>query len=253
MGDLLSFIVPPGLDLFQSLLLIGVSFVTSAITATFGLGGGSAMIAVMSLIMTPAVVVPVHGAVQLGSNAGRAMLRRDYIQWNFAGWFVLGSAIGAAVGGGIARFLPEDWFRAAIALFILYSIWAPKPVFKASGKPSYVVAGTFTSAVGMVVGVSGPLVISFLRHLTDRREIVGTHAFLMSMQNTFKLITFMALGFAFHDYLILILLMVATGYAGTHMGSFFLDKLPETVFRWAFRLILTVIALDLLRRSFFGG
>ncbi|MCB1516385.1 MAG: sulfite exporter TauE/SafE family protein [Hyphomicrobiaceae bacterium] len=253
MADILSWIVPPGLDLFQSLLLIVVSFFTSAITATFGLGGGSAMIAVMSLLMSPAVVVPVHGAVQLGSNAGRAVLRRNYIQWDFAGWFVLGSAIGAVIGGQVAQFLPEHWFRAAIALFILYSIWAPKPVFKANGTPSYVAAGTFTSAVGMVVGVSGPLVISFLKHLTDRREIVGTHAFLMSMQNTFKLVTFMLLGFAFHDYVILILLMIATGYAGTHLGSHFLDRLPETVFRWAFRIILTVIAIDLLRRSFFGG
>lgn len=249
MVEILNLLVPPQLDLLQALFLIGISFFTSAMTAAFGLGGGSAMIAVMSVMLPPAIVVPVHGAVQLGSNGGRAFMRRAYVQWKFAGWFILGSAIGAVLGGQLAQFLPEDLFRALIAIFILYSIWAPKPVLSATGKVSYIGAGTFSSAVGMIVGVSGPLVMSFLSHLKDRREIVGTHALLMSSQNLFKVLAFVGLGFAFHEYVFLIIAMITTGLVGTSVGGLLLDKLPEKAFRWAFRVILTLISFELLRRS----
>ncbi|HHG90291.1 MAG TPA: sulfite exporter TauE/SafE family protein [Devosia sp.] len=253
MSDFLSLFLAPGLDAWTAFGLIALSALTSAITAAFGLGGGSLLIAVMSLFMPGAVVVPVHGAVQLGSNGGRAFFRRTFIQWQFVGWFVLGSALGALVGGRVATTLPEPVFKAAIALFLLYSVWLPKPRINRRGPLSTTIAGTFTSAVGMVVGISGPLVITFLRNLSERREIVGTHAFLMTCQNMFKLAAFILFGFAFADYVFLILAMIASGLLGTVLGGLLLDKLPERLFLTAFRLILTLVALDLARRAVFGA
>ena len=252
MNELLSLISTPGLEGETTLFLVVLSALTSAITATFGLGGGSLLIAIMSLVFPPAIVVPVHGAIQLGSNGGRAFLRRRFIQWKFAGWFILGSAIGALIGVRIAVWLPESWFKGAIALFLLYSVWAPKPAINGRGPLSTTIAGTFTSAVGMVVGISGPLVISFLRNLTDRRQIVGTHAFLMTCQNGFKFLAFSLFGFAFWQYVPLIAAMIASGFAGTYAGGILLDRVPERLFRIAFRLILTLVALDLARRAWLG-
>ena len=252
MLDFFSVFITPGLDATSIIILVTLSIVTSAITATFGLGGGSLLIAVMSLMMPGAIVVPVHGAVQLGSNGGRAILRRAYIQWHFVGWFILGSAIGAMVGGRVATLLPDNWFKGAIALFLLYSVWMPKPKITGRGPLSTTIAGTFTSAIGMIVGIAGPLVITFLRNLTDRRQIVGTHAFLMTVQNIFKFLAFSFFGFAFWNYVPLILAMVASGFLGTYVGGLLLDKVPEKIFRIAFRLVLTFVALDLARRAFLG-
>ncbi len=252
MNELLSIVSAPGLSPATSLFLVALSALTSAITATFGLGGGSLLIAVMSLFLPPAVLVPVHGAIQLGSNGGRAVLRRAYIQWDFAGWFILGSALGALLGARVAFWLPESWFRGAIALFLLYTVWAPKPAINGRGPLSTTIAGTFTSFVGMIVGISGPLVISFLRNLTDRRQIVGTHAFLMTGQNIFKFVAFSLFGFAFWQYVPLILAMVISGFIGTYGGGLLLDRVPERMFRIAFRLILTLVALDLARRAWLG-
>lgn len=251
MIQFLSTLVPPGLDLAGAALLVALSLLTSAITAAFSLGGGSLLIAVMSLMMPAAILVPVHGCVQLGSNGGRAILRRQHIQWQFVGWFVLGSAIGAPLGGQVANLLPDNLFKLAIGLFILYSMWVPKPQAKSRTPAATTAAGLFSAAVGMVVGVSGPLVVTFLRQLNDRRKIIGTHAFLMTIQNSFKIITFVALGFAFGDYLALILAMIASGLVGTALGGFLLDRLPERVFRYGFRVILTIVALDIIRRALF--
>lgn len=147
MPDFIQFLAVPGLDAGSALLLVIASFFTSAVTAAFGLGGGSLLIALMSLMLPAAIVVPVHGAVQLGSNGGRAFLRRQYVQWEFVGWFILGSAIGALLGGQIAVLLPDYLFKIAIGLFILYSVWAPKPNIEGRGAVSTTIAGTFTSAL----------------------------------------------------------------------------------------------------------
>ena len=46
----------------------------SLITASVGLGGGTLTLATMALLMSPTVLIPIHGVVQLGSNFGRALL-----------------------------------------------------------------------------------------------------------------------------------------------------------------------------------
>jgi uncharacterized membrane protein YfcA len=45
--------------------------------------------------------------------------------------------------------------------------------------------------------------------------------------------------------------MVISGFAGTALGSRLLVKVPETAFRWGFRILLSVIALDLIREAVF--
>ncbi|HEV7276165.1 MAG TPA: sulfite exporter TauE/SafE family protein [Devosiaceae bacterium] len=239
-------LLPPGLDLLPAVGLVVLSFVTSAITATFGLGGGAMLIAVMVLVLPPVVAVPVHGLVQFGSNAGRAILMRAHVQWRFAGYFLLGSAAGALLGGRVATMLPEAVFTALIAIFILWSAWAPKPSGTARGPLATAAAGLVTAAIGMITGVSGPLVIAFLRFLPDRHQIIATHALLMTAQNAFKAVAFAAFGFAFVPYLPLVALMVATGFAGTWTGRRLLARVPEQGFRWGFRIILSLVAVNLL-------
>ena len=73
-------LLPAGLDPLPALALVLLSFVTSLITATFSLGGGTLMVAVLALVIPPATDVPLHRAIQLGTNAGRAAEQRAHIQ-----------------------------------------------------------------------------------------------------------------------------------------------------------------------------
>ena len=73
-------------------LLVVASFFTSALTAAFGVGGGIAMLALMGLFIPVAAVIPVHGAVQLGSNSGRAWHQRANVRMEVAGPFIAGPA-----------------------------------------------------------------------------------------------------------------------------------------------------------------
>ncbi len=248
---MLASLLPPGLDPLLALALIGLSFVTSLITATFSLGGGTLMIAVLALVFPPAVVVPVHGCVQLGSNGGRALVQREHIQWTLIAWISAGALAGTIVGGQFVTLLPEHLFTIAIGVFVLITTWLPQPKLVGESRVVQFLGGLIISALSMVVGATGPLIATFIKGLADRRQLVATHAMLMTIQNTFKVLTFTALGFAFGSYLPLILAMVLAGFVGTSIGSRLLVKVPERIFRVGFKLILTIVALDLIRGALF--
>jgi uncharacterized membrane protein YfcA len=235
----------------MALALVGLSFVTSFITATFSLGGGSLMVAVLALVFPPAVVVPVHGCVQLGSNAGRALVQRAHIQWHLIIWISLGAVIGTMVGGQFAYLLPERWFELIIGGFVLATTWLPQPRIVGTSRVLQVIGGAVISALSMVVGATGPLVATFIKGLADRRQLVATHATLMTIQNAFKVLIFTALGFAFSDYLPLIVAMVVFGFAGTAIGSQLLVRVPEGIFRFGFKVVLSLLAIDLIREALF--
>lgn len=243
----------PGLADGPALALIALSFCTSLITATFSLGGGSLLIAAMTLFLPPAVVVPVHGCVQLGSNAGRAVLMRSFIQWRFILWLTLGALLGSVVGGAFAQVVPGRWLTFAIGLFVLVTTWLPQPRAVTESRLLQFAGGAVTSALGMIVGAAGPLVAAFVRGIPDRRELVATHAMLNMALHVFKVVVFVALGFAFSRFLPLIVAMVIAGFAGTALGSRLLVRMPEQVFRLVFRLLLTLVALELIRRALWSS
>jgi uncharacterized membrane protein YfcA len=147
--------------------------------------------------------------------------------------------------------LPEAILTGFIACFLLWSAWAPQPKANVRGQLATVVAGFATAVLGMVTGVGGPVVAAFLRFLPDRRQIIATHAVLMTAQNTLKAIAFSALGFVFAPYVPLVVAMIVSGGVGTLIGGRLLSSLPEDKFRLGFKLVLTLVALNLLRDALF--
>lgn len=249
MLDFLSLLLPSGLDGWVALLLVISSFFTAGLTAALSLGGGIALIAVLTFFLPAAIAVPVHGVAQLGSNAGRAFLRRKDIQWQYVIWFAIGGIPGAMLGGQVAVWMPDRLFTLLIAGFLLYSVWGPKPSSKNRQPLALFAFGGFASFIGMIIGVSGPIVSGLLKFIDDRKRFVATHAILMTFQNISKILVFIFLGFAFYDYAFLLIAMVASGFAGTAVGGMLLDRLPEKIFRQAFKIAMTVIAMILIYRS----
>lgn len=241
------------MDPLLALAFIGLSLAASLITATFSLGGGTLMLAALALVFPPAVVVPLHGVIQLGSNGGRAMVQWRHIQWPLVIWIALGALIGTVIGGQFASYLPERFLTVVIALFVLVTAWLPLPHLVGSSRLLQVAGGAVISALGMVVGATGALVAALLKGVTDRRQLVATHAMLMTVQNSAKVVTFTALGFAFAQYLPLMVAMIVSGLIGTAIGSRLLVHVPERIFRTGFKIILTVLALALLRDALLTG
>ncbi len=239
--------LPAGLDLWQFAILCAVSFLASLITATLSLGGGMLMLAVLALFIPPAALIPLHGAVQLGSNAGRAVLMRRDVLRPVLPTFIFGSIIGALIGGQLVVTLPTDLLQAILGAFILYSVWAPGFRARKPGRRAFFILALASSLATMFVGATGPLILPFIAAAsTSRQQIAATHAVLMTVQHLLKLIAFALLGFSFAAWLPLLAGLLAFGLAGTWTGRHVLNRLPERAFRLILKTVLTLIALRLL-------
>jgi uncharacterized membrane protein YfcA len=242
--------LPPDVPLASAAALVVASFFTSGLTAAFGLGGGIALITLMGYLLPVASLIPVHGVVQLGSNTGRAFIQRHHVQWSAAIPFLAGSAIGVAVGTPFVISLDDPWLRVALGVFIILVTWLKLPALARGGAALFAAGGVVTAFLTMFFGATGPLTAAFLgKSLADRRQYSGTHAAVMTAQHGFKVVAFGLTGFAFAAWLPLLAAMVAAGFAGTAAGARLLLRLPEQRFRLAFRLLITVLALDLVRRG----
>jgi uncharacterized membrane protein YfcA len=230
--DLVSSLMPDGLSAVVGVALVGLSFLTSMLTAAFGIGGGIAMLSVMALLLPAPAIIPVHGVVQLGSNAGRCLILRAHVIRDALLPFALGSAVGAFAGGAVAVSLPAAAIQAGVGLFVLWSLYLPMPGF---GRLAMPVGGLVSSALTMFFGATGP----------TRQAQVATHAALMTIQHTLKVVVFGLFGFAFAGYMPLVAAMIAAGFLGTMAGGRILMKLEDRTFQVAFTAILTVLALRL--------
>ncbi|MGI9482815.1 MAG: sulfite exporter TauE/SafE family protein [Hyphomicrobiales bacterium] len=235
---------PAELGEIVSLVLIALSAVTSFITASAGIGGGIVLIAIMANVMPAHALIPVHGMVQIGSNAGRALIMLAHVDKRILLPFLLGSVVGAALGGMVAVQLPSGWLQIALACFILYSAWAP--AIKAARKSTVVLTGLISSFLTMFVGATGSFVSAMVKTLKlGRMEHVATHSTCMVAQHTIKVISFGLLGFAYGPYLGLIILMIASGFIGTLLGKRLLLKMNDELFHKVLSIILTLLAMRL--------
>src|SRR5690606_15631734 len=107
MPEALGGLIPAELPPAAAVLLIVASFFTSGFTAAFGLGGGVAMLALLGLFLPVAALIPVHGAVQLGSNVGRAFHQRRFIRPATLLPFIVGAVPGSVLGGLLVVDLPD--------------------------------------------------------------------------------------------------------------------------------------------------
>lgn len=237
----------PGLTPWEAVGFYALSFFTSGMTAAAGIGGGLVLLAAMTTVYAPGVLIPVHAVIQVGSNGGRAiMMRRDILFLHIPA-FTLGSMIGGFAGAQIFAELPVSLLRALLALFILYAAWAPMPRFLRPSKRMFFGLGTITSFLGIFVGGTGPMLAPVIAAASPTRHgIVATHAAMMTLHHITRIAAFGLIGFAFGPYLGFIIGMIVTGLIGTMVGRQFLNRLPEKTFRVVFKTILTVLAVRLL-------
>jgi len=198
----------------------------------------------------PSVIVAVHAVIQLGSNLGRTIVQRANVIWPAAARFIAGSVAGVALGAYIFTALPERLFLGLLGAFILLMAWSPKPKVPGLERSGLILGGIVSSFATMFVGATGPFVNAVLLSLgLEKKQLIATHAMCMTVQHALKALAFGLIGFSFRDWLPLIAAMIASGFAGTLLGSKILDRMSERTFSVILKGLLTVIGLDLLRKA----
>lgn len=230
-------------------LLLLFCFSGSLMTAAVGVGGGAFLLVVMTPLVPPMALIPLHGIVQMGSNINRALLTRSHLQWRILGFFALGALMATICAiyliGGI---LDPQWIPPLVALFILWLCWGPMPEFGFGRTPLGLMSGgLITTLLTTLVGATGPLVSAWLgRSGIDRWTYIANFSGCMSLQHGLKLVVFGLAGFVYTPWIPLLVAMIAAGYLGTRVGLRLLGKIPEQRFKQVFKGLLTVLALSVL-------
>ncbi|MEM6971570.1 MAG: TSUP family transporter [Pseudomonadota bacterium] len=227
--------------------LVALSFATSFMAAAFGLGGGAVMLAVLATVLPAAAIIPIHGLVQLGSNAGRAAIMISHTHRAILPTFLMGAGIGVALGGVLLVQLPAAAIRIGVGLFVLWSVFGTPPAFM---NRSAGVAGGISSFLTMFFGATGPFVAAYLRTLSLPKDThVATHSVLMTVQHLLKCVAFGLVGFAFAQWLPLIAALIVAGFIGTLAGRAVLRRLDDDRFRRVLDIILIVLGLNLVTQG----
>lgn len=236
--------LPEGVSLLAFYAILAASFAGSFITAAFGIGGGAVLLAVMASLMPPAALIPVHGVVQFGSNAGRMAMLWRVIHWPALPWFTLGTLLGASLGGALVVELPPELVQIGIGGFVIYTVLATPPRWLVRWP---FVTGAFSSFLTMFFGATGLFVASFTRALNlPRHSYVATHATLMTLQHGLKVVVFGLLGFAFGPWWIVIAAMIVVGLIGTWTGQLVLNRISDKYFGTILNALLILISLRLI-------
>lgn len=251
----LDLILPGDLSGALIMLLMVSALATSALTAAMGIGGGVLLLAIMALVMPPAAIIPVHGMVQLGSNANRALLTLSHINLKVILWFLPGVIVGAWLASLVLIDLPLPIVQLCIAGFILLLCWGPAIPKLATGRIGTLIAAALTSFISLFVGATGPLVAAFIKQQQsgERLSTVATFAAAMTLQHAPKAVVYGAAGFVFSEWLGLILLMIGAGMLGTWAGLHLLRRTSDQRFGQIFNVILTLLALRLIWQAASGG
>ncbi|NJO36718.1 MAG: sulfite exporter TauE/SafE family protein [Rhizobiales bacterium] len=253
--DVFAWLQPEGMALWASAALILASGVTSFIAGAFGLGGGVVLLAIMGSLMPVTTMIPVHGVAQLGSNAGRMLVMRRHVDTSMIVPFVIGCVIGVAVGSVVVVRMPPELLQLGLGLFVLWSIWGKPPALR-TGRSAIAATGLISSFLTMFFGATGVFVAAVIKTLRfDRLTFVATHATCMTFQHGIKVIAFGFLGFAYGEYALLMVLMVASGFLGTLLGRHVLQRTADERFHLILNGLMTIMALRLLWQgagAFFG-
>lgn len=234
-------------------VLAGVALLTSMLSGLLGLGGGITLLAVMLLYFDPLVAIPIHGAIQLVSNASRTAMQRRHVAWAIAARYALFLLPAGYLGYAVARGLPPDLVKLAIGVFVLLATWLPGALLlgthpeRAHPSRRFTVLGAVAGFLNVTIGATGPLIAPFfLRIGLSRQGIVGTKAMCQTLAHVAKLLVFGSVGFAFREHLFAIALLGAFTIVGNWLGTQLLHRVDERGFQILYRGVLTVVAVRLI-------
>jgi len=234
----------------EFVILIVASFFSSAWTAVIGKGGGIFLISILSGVLPPEAIIPVHGVVQFFSNVSRAAFGLRDANWQLAGPFLLGAVLGAVVGTPVFEIFPTDYLPLILGLFVLLLIWVPGVLKRVKLPGGFFTLGAVETFMSLFVGFAGPISAPFLiKEGLNKDEIVVTGAVISLIAHGLKIVAFVVLGFAFGAYLPLMGAMIVAVTLGSYAGTQVRQHVSEELFLVLFKVIVSVLAVRMILAS----
>ncbi len=157
----------------EPVILVVVAFITSAISAILGMGGGIILLGIMALLIPNGyMVIALHGVVQLVSNITRSYIFRQHIKRHIIWQYLLGAILGLCISAIIiiiliyafnvqsANDIKVDFLKPLIGIFIIWFVFGKRPHIK-NETPHFFGVGFVSGISTTFIGATGPLIAPF--------------------------------------------------------------------------------------------
>jgi uncharacterized membrane protein YfcA len=231
--------------------LLPIAFLTSCIAGVIGMGGGILLITMMPGLVPAAAIIPLHALTQLASNASRAVFGWREIDLSLIPAIAVGAALGAWLGGEVYQRLDLNWLPAVIGVLILLFTWVPLPRLRGGGQLALLALGFYQTGLGMLAGATGPVGAAVLMRRNPGRDwLVVNTAVYMSLNHLLRVLAFVAIGFSFAPWWPLLAGLVPAVVAGSWVGTWLRQFVPQLDFQRWFRLLVSLLALRMIVMPF---
>lgn len=231
----------------QMFVLVIVAFVGGVISTTTGSGGGVLLFSVMTLYMPIAIIIPIHGFVQMCTNWLRSYFLRASMKWKMLQYFIPGAILGAFFATIYIPKIPKEVPLTIIIVLIFYTVFKPKkiPDMTISAQGFFPV-GCASGILGILVGAIGPfLALFYVRKDLDKKEIVANKSAMQAFIHTIKWPVYVYFGFSYLENIELITFLLIAGALGTKAGIYILKWIPQKYFLAIFKLTLLLAGMRL--------
>lgn len=233
--------------MYQDIILILIVFITSSITAIVGLGGGMILIVILPSFFPIHAVMPIHGVAQASSNLSRAAINYKHIEYKIIPKFFIGSILGIIFFAMILYVVSLKIIPFLMGIYIILSLWSDKFNNLMGKYENYYLIGFLQTGLSLIVGAAGPLSITVLyKHYKDKNIVIATHAALMSITHSFKVIVFIFFGFIFWDYIEIIILIICASVTGSYIGTKLKNQINNDKLNLILKILITALALKLI-------
>jgi uncharacterized membrane protein YfcA len=225
-------------------------FGAAIVNAALATGGIYVMLAATSAVLPLGIAVPLQPVLAFPSLVARIFLFRRDIEWPIVWMFLPAACIASVLGARVFIALDEAVIAILLGCIMLGLIWLIPSRFGAGGgHRRFIAVGGLHGFFGTIFGVGVFLQPAVLQTKLTRVQITGTLALCLLGLDLAKTASYVGIGFKYVDYLPHILTALLSGMAGTVVGKYFGDKVPEARFRKIFKWLITLIALRLLGKG----
>lgn len=237
------------LDPLALALLLVTGLLASTLSGVLGMGGGVTLLGVMTAVLPAPALVPVHGVVQLVSNATRTLALLRHVAWRFFALYAPTLLLGFVGATLLWSGDKLTYLRPGIGVFLLAFLasrrWAP--VLRNPPRWVYPLLGLGVGFSSVWIGATGPLLAPFfLRDDLEPEQVIATKAACQSLGHLLKIPAFLLLGFDYGAHALLLGSLVVTVIVGTLVGRAILGRLDRRLFERLFEGLLLVLAVWLI-------
>lgn len=240
-------------DAAQAALLALAAMFAAAVAAVAGFGGAVLLLPVLVWAFGVRDAVPILTLAQLVGNGSRVWFNRRDIDWAVVGWYALGAAPLALLGGALFAAAPLAWLTRGVGVFLIAVVAYRRllggqyPKLPAGG---FSAVGGGASLLSALVGSTGPITAPFfLAYGLTKAAYIGTEAAGTVITHVFKLIAYGSTSLLTGRVLVAGLLLAPCMIVGSWLGKRVLERLSARLFVTMIELVMVLAGVTLLMKG----